>query len=350
EGDIQNWNAGAEHIKGYRADEVIGKNFRIFYTPESIESKLPEKLLEEARQTGKATHEGWRLRKDESRFWTSVVITALHDKNQQVIGFSKVTRDLTEKKMAEDKLREYTHELELQNKELEQFAYVASHDLQEPLRKIMTFSEMVQKQPHSDDTVKRYVDKISSSAQRMNDLIKSVLNYSRLLRNEDQMTSADLNLILKNTLSDFELLIEEKHARIEAEPLPVVTGIALQINQVFTNVISNALKFTTDNPQLHIATRMVSDDQVVNRPKILAEGSYHEITFTDNGIGFEEQYEKQIFGMFQRLHARHEFSGTGIGLALCKKIMENHGGYITAKSEHGKGSTFYVYFPIKDPA
>jgi len=144
EGIIENWNAGAESIKGYTAGEAVGKKFSMFYTEEDRKNNLPDKLLNQARTTGKAVQEGWRVRKDGTRFWGTIVITALHNKEGTLIGFSKVTRDRTEQKMADDKLLEYTAELEKQNSELEQFAYVASHDLQEPLRKIQTFADMIQ--------------------------------------------------------------------------------------------------------------------------------------------------------------------------------------------------------------
>jgi len=154
-GNIQNWNVGAEKIKGYKSEEIIGKHFSIFYPKKDQENNLPRKLLQVAREKGKAVHEGWRIRKDGSYFWGTIVITALHGEDNNVIGFSKVTRDLTEKKMAEEQLLAYTHELEIQNRELEQFAYVASHDLQEPLRKIQTFTELIQMNYDDEEFVKR---------------------------------------------------------------------------------------------------------------------------------------------------------------------------------------------------
>src|SRR5450432_1322502 len=142
EGFIQNWNKGAEKIKGYKEEEIVGQNFRIFYLPHDREKQLPEKLIHEATINGKAIHEGWRLRKDGSQFWGSIVITALHEGNK-IIGFSKVTRDLTEIKVANDRILEYTRDLEFQNKELQQFSYAAAHDLKEPLRKIQFYNTSI---------------------------------------------------------------------------------------------------------------------------------------------------------------------------------------------------------------
>jgi PAS domain S-box-containing protein len=345
EGIVQNWNAGAEFIKGYKASEIVGKSFEMFYTPTDRQNNLPLTLLNQAKLTGKATQEGWRVRKDGSKFWGSIVITALHNNEGRIIGYSKVTRDLTERKEAEDKLKVYMRELESQNRELEQFAYIASHDLQEPLRKIQTFTEILQRHINSDDVATRYFDKISTSAKRMSELIKSVLNYSRLTKDQDQAIEIDLNTILENVVSDYELTIAEKNAIIHYNSLPVVKGSALQMNQLFSNLISNALKFSSANPVIKISANIVSDKNVVQRPENLRPGKYWEIVMEDNGIGFEQQYAVQIFSMFQRLHGKQTYSGTGIGLALCKKIAELHNGHIAAVSEPGKGSKFFLYIP-----
>ncbi len=344
-GNIINWNAGATRIKGYSAEEIIGQNFRIFYLPEDREIKLPEKLVEVAIENGKAVHEGWRVRKDGSRFWGSIVITALHSDNGSVIGFSKVTRDLTERKQSEDRINAYLLELESQNRELEQFAYIASHDLQEPLRKIQTFADILERSKQNDGQTKKYIEKIIASANRMSELIRSVLNYSRLDSPEGkQLEEVGLGTILDSVLEDFELAIQEKNATITSEPLPSIKAVPLQINQLFTNLIGNALKYSDKQPLIKISTRVVDEIPagVTSHPQ---KNKYLELVFSDNGIGFEPRYEKQIFTLFQRLHAKHEYSGTGIGLALCKRIMHNHNGFITAEGEPGKGATFKLYFP-----
>ncbi len=343
EGIIQNWNAGAENIKGYKSSEVIGEKFEIFYTDEDRKNNLPNRLLNEAKEKGKAIHEGWRVRKNGAKFWGTIVITALHNK---VIGFSKVTRDLTQQKESEEKLAAYTSELEIQNSELEQFAYVASHDLQEPLRKIQTFTELIQDNFNDKDFVKTYFDKLDASAARMAELVKSLLNYSRLTKEKEHKTSVNLNEILKETKEDFELLISEKKATIESNNLPVVTGNHIQLGQLFSNLISNSLKFSTPNPVIKIIASIVHKSQITDAPKSLKNSEYLQIIFEDNGIGFDAQYSKLIFSLFQRLHGKQTYAGTGIGLALCKKIVENHDGFITAYGELGKGATFIVYLPL----
>ena len=345
-GNIQNWNTGAEKIKGYKAEEIIGKNFRIFYLLQDRDNKLPEKLLERVIREGKSAYEGWRVRKDGSTFWGSIVVTALHDDNGEVIGLSKVTRDLTEKKKAEDKMREYLAELENRNSELEQFAYIASHDLQEPMRKIQTFTEVIERNLDDEVIVKRYFEKINTSARRMVELITSVLNYSRLSKERDLREDADLNEVLAGIESEFELPISEKNAKIVYNGLPVLKAHPLQMHQLFSNLISNALKFSSGSPVITISSQKIAKEGMKSSPVVLTADQYLEIVVKDNGIGFEQEYENLIFSMFQRLHPRQEYAGTGIGLAICKKIMENHKGFMRAEGEPRKGSSFYLYFPL----
>jgi PAS domain S-box-containing protein len=481
-GIIQNWNKGAEKIKGYKAEEIIGKSFQVFYLKEDQQRQLPQQLMREARQNGKAIHEGWRVRKDGSTFWGSIVVTALHDENNQLMGFTKVTRDLTERMLADEKLKKHADELaqknkELQqqkefietvidssvdviavlnkdlkyiminkrseelygqdilgkhilecfpviketsmyenilralkgemvhdpnhkseilkkyfenfyipiknargevdeillighdisdiieanqkleraieelkknNQELEQFAYVSSHDLQEPLRKIQTFSDLITKnleQPSFD--IKRYLGKIHASANRMSVLINDLLNFSRLSKTEDYFASVDLNDILENVKNDFEALIDQKKAVIQSGPLPVIRGIPIQLNQLFFNLVSNALKFCEKDPVILISSKEIDGSQVHNSfPHLDATQQYAHISFKDNGIGFDHMYATQIFTIFQQLNDRQQYHGTGIGLAICKKIAENHRGVITATGELNKGATFDMYLPI----
>lgn len=343
EGYVLNWNKGAERIKGYHESEIIGRHFRIFYQPEDRESRLPETLLREATETGRAMHEGWRVRKDNTAFWASIVITALHDAENNIIGFTKVTRDLTERKMAEERLQQYNRELEAQNRELEQFAYIASHDLQEPLRKIQTFTEILENNITDEVTARKYLEKITSSAQRMSQLVRSILEYSRLSVSEIVLERVDLNTVLDNVKNDLELPISERGVQVIAEKLPAVKGIPIQLHQLFLNLLGNAIKFSDKDPAIRITARNLPAKENSRHPGLRPGMKYTEIIVEDNGIGFEQKYASRIFTIFQRLHGQKAYPGTGIGLALCKKIVDNHNGHIHVESEPGKGSRFFIY-------
>lgn len=345
DGTILNWNKGAEKIKGYSEEEIIGMNFRKFYLPEDKLNGLPERLISDAARLGKAMHEGYRVRKDGSVFWGVISITAVHDENGNVIGFSKVTRDLTELKQAQDQLHRYTAELEFRNQELEQFAYIASHDLQEPLRKIRMFTGLLAVNLDKPDQVARYYDKIDSAAARMSELIQSVLNYSRLNRDSSAFQQIELNTILDQVLQDLEVIIAEKQAKITKGNLPKIKGLPMQLTQLLANLIGNALKFSVSVPDINVSCKKAEAAEVEAVSGLDPEKRYHCLKVTDNGIGFEQQYAAQIFTIFQRLNSKSDFQGTGIGLALCKKIAENHGGGIAAYSEPGKGAEFRVFLP-----
>jgi PAS domain S-box-containing protein len=346
EGFILNWNKGAERIKGYHESEIIGKHFRIFYLPDDRENRLPETLLREATETGRAMHEGWRIRKDSTIFWGSIVITALHDAENNIIGFTKVTRDLTERKMAEEQLQQYNRELEAQNKELEQFAYIASHDLQEPLRKIQTFTEILEKNITDEPTARKYLERITSSAHRMSQLVRAVLDYSRLSVSEIVLEPVDLDSVLDNVKNDLELPISERGAEIVSQKLPVVKGIPIQLHQLFLNLLSNAIKFSDRAPKIRISSRSLPSRENSQYAGLQPGMEYAEIIVEDQGIGFEQKYASRIFTIFQRLHGQKAYPGTGIGLALCKKIVDNHYGHIHVESEPGKGSRFFIYLLV----
>ncbi len=346
-GNILNWNKGAENIKGYKVDEILGKNFRVFYTNEDRDAKLPESLLKQASDKGKASHEGWRIKKDGTRFWGSIVITALHSEDGDLMGFSKVTRDLTERKIAEDKQKQNAEQLEAQNKELEQFAYVASHDLQEPLRKIRTFNAMIIELEGEKLTekAKDYFQRSISAADRMNQLIEDLLTYSRATRDAHNAEPVDLNEVaikIGNSYKD-----SEKKITINVDHLPTLVGMRFQFEQLFDNMVNNGVKYQREGnePSIRIRYRTVLGDEIHGKG-LGPSSKFHEICFIDNGIGFDQSYAEKIFEMFQRLHGRSEYSGSGIGLAIVKKIVQNYNGFITAESEPGKGSTFHVYFPM----
>jgi PAS domain S-box-containing protein len=355
EGTVENWNLGAEKIKGYKADEIIGKNFSNFYTESDRKSNLPQKLLNIAIEKGKATQEGWRVRKDGSLFWASVVITAVHNKKGEVIGFSKVTHDLTEKKKADDKLKlnaleleQKNAELEKMNQELQSFAYISSHDLQEPLRKIQTFATLILEKEFENlsDNGKDKFQRMQNAAQRMQTLINDLLSYSRTNIQERIYEKTDLSKIIEEVKDDLKEEIEQKNATIENCENCEANIIPFQFRQLLYNLVSNSLKFS--NPEVPIVIKIQSEivkGSLLNNKKLEQNTHYCHIKISDNGIGFEQQYSSKIFEVFQRLHGKLEYNGTGIGLAIVKKIVDNHNGLITATGEKNKGATFDIYFP-----
>ncbi|WP_164851339.1 ATP-binding protein [Larkinella soli] len=270
----------------------------------------------------------------------------LRREGDAVLQVLAIGHDHTEIIEATENLKQVNRELLRTNHELEQFAYIASHDLQEPLRKIQTFSELLTETLDGEEISQKYLEKIRSSAQRMSILIRDVLNYSRLSRADEQFEVTDPNRVLAAILADFELLIDEKQARIEAEPLPPLRAVPLQINQLFSNLISNSLKFSEGNTRISITGRNLGPEEVAQNARLNPDLRYAEIRFSDNGIGFDQQYAEQIFTIFHRLNGRNAYSGTGIGLALCRKIAENHQGAISAVSELGRGATFILHLPL----
>ena len=358
EGIVENWNIGAEKIKGYKAEQIIGKSFSTFYTEEDRKNNLPQKLLQIAREKGKALQEGWRVRKDGTLFWASVVITAVHNKQNEVIGFSKVTHDLTEKKKADDKLKlnaleleQKNIELEQMNKELQSFAYISSHDLQEPLRKIQTFAtQIIEKESDNlSDVGKDKFQRMQNAAKRMQTLINDLLSYSRTNVQERIFEKTDLSKIIDEVKEDLKEELEQKGGVIEKNKTCVVDVIPFQFRQLLYNLVSNSLKFS--KPEIPAVIKIDSEiikGSVLNNNKITENSNYCHISISDNGIGFDQQYSAKIFEVFQRLHGKLEYTGTGIGLAIVKKIVDNHNGFITASGEQNKGATFDIYIPVNE--
>jgi signal transduction histidine kinase len=248
--------------------------------------------------------------------------------------------------LLEARVRERTSELDAantslraSNRELEQFASVASHDLQEPLRKIEAFGDRLKMNRDAlNDQSRDYLDRILSSASRMRTLINDLLSFSRIATRAQPFKPVDLAAVAREVSSDLEGRVQEVDGRIELGTLPAIEADPLQMRQLLQNLIANALKFRQKDipPVVRVAAELVADDPERIR-----------LTVADNGIGFEEQYLDRIFEVFQRLHGRNEFEGTGIGLAICRKIVERHGGTITARSKLGEGSTFIVTLPIR---
>ncbi|WP_423736071.1 PAS domain-containing sensor histidine kinase [Chitinophaga caseinilytica] len=232
------------------------------------------------------------------------------------------------------------------NRDLEEFAYIASHDLQEPLRKIQTFIDMIRENPGDRQAFDKYFVKISDSARRMSTLIRDVLNYSRLSNAEGTPAETDLNEVLGDVLSDFESAITEKKATIITGSLPVIIGEAAQLRQLFANLLGNALKFSTELPEIRIHSQPIAPTEAAIRFNLPDNRPYVQISVEDNGIGIEEQYVDKIFAIFKRLHNRQQYPGTGIGLAICKKIVENHHGHIFARRRPEGGTAMEVVLPL----
>ncbi|UPT70861.1 MAG: PAS domain-containing protein [Flavobacterium sp. JAD_PAG50586_2] len=358
EGIVENWNKGAEKIKGYKAEEIIGKSFENFYTPEDQANNLPQYLLSQSAKYGRFGQEGFRVRKNGTLFWANVVITAIHNEENEIIGFSKVTHDLTVKKDADDKLKlnaaeleQKNKELEKMNKELQSFAYISSHDLQEPLRKIQTFSNMIidKEFENLSENGKDKFKRMQNAAQRMQTLINDLLAYSRTNSQEVQLTKTNLNDIIDDVKEDLKEEIQLKSAIIEAEKIHCdVEVIPFQFHQLIYNLVSNSLKFSRADviPKIIIKCEINKGSKMKNN-QLDTQREYCHITFSDNGIGFDQQYSEKIFEVFQRLHGKETYQGTGIGLAIVKKIIDNHKGVVNAKGGLGKGATFDIYIPLE---
>ncbi len=264
--------------------------------------------------------------------------------------FAGSLRDVTSQRKIEEDLKNKVVELFQSNKELEEFAYVASHDMQEPLRKITTFGSRLSEKYGDilEGDGKMYLSRITAAAENMRQLINDLLEFSRISKTDHSFEVLDLNLILKSVTADLELIIEETKTQITAYPLPVIMAIPSQMKQLFSNIISNAIKFHQDGvaPQIVIQSEILKDS-TLKQYGFLQNETYFQVSISDNGIGFEEEYASRIFNVFQRLHGKSEYPGSGIGLAICKKILDHHEGTIFAKGVPGEGATFTFIIPSK---
>ena len=456
QGQILSWNAGAERIKGYKAEEIIGRNFSCFFPQQDIDRGRPEEVLRLTAARGRHEEQGMRVRKNGSRFLASVSFTALRDRNGNLRGFSEFSHDLsesqeseakyrglleaapdamvvvdqggkivllnlqaerqfgysrdelvgqrvtniipegfaerlvadgtrsaaealaqqigtgieltgrrkdgsdfpieimlsplenaegtlvtaairniTERKQSEVRLVNTMGELKSSNDELQQFAYVASHDLQEPLRMVASYTQLLSQRYKGrlDSDADEFIAYAVDGSNRMQALIRDLLTYSRAGTNGKDLQQISSSSALEEALTNLRATIEESGAVVTQDSLPAVTVDETQLTQVFQNLVGNAVKYrTAETPRVHVSA---------------ASNSSHEWIFSvkDNGLGIDPQHFQRIFVIFQRLHGREEFKGTGIGLSICKKIVERLGGKIWVESQPEKGSTFYFTLP-----
>jgi signal transduction histidine kinase len=290
------------------------------------------------------------------------VFVELYSKNQQLMSQEKkllAANDFLQKEIEEritseqkvnllnEQLKTNNESLRQMNEELDQFAYMASHDLQEPLRKIQVFSDKILRKNNFDTDSEKYFSKIINSSKRMQNLINNLLDFSRHTVSSNDFKKTPLKELVKNALTELEVEIEKSNAQINYGELPVVSAVPGLMQQLFYNLFSNAIKFRKPNENLviDVKSEKMNPKDLSNFIKYTNNRNFYKITVQDNGIGFDDKYAEDIFRVFKRLHSYHEFEGTGVGLSICKKIVEKHNGFIKAESRLDKGSTFIIGLP-----
>ena len=352
--DLIWWNEGFRAMFGYK-EEDIEPDITSWYSrvhPDDRDQVVSSvhRLIEDG---GKQWSGEYRFRKSDGSYATVFDRGyVLHDKSGKAVRMLGSMLDITERKQAEvlleRRVKERTYELELRSRELEQFTYVSHHDLQEPLRKIIMFSDMVKGEGREklSEASQNRLEKVTQAATRMSAALRDVLNYASLSKQE-QYAEVDLDEVLAAVQADLELVIHEKGAHVQADELPTVKAVAGQMHQLFYNLLNNALKFSKagEPPQIRVTCCPAGVDTLGRYAELDPARTYYEIAVSDNGIGFKPESAERIFDMFQRLHSKDAYAGTGIGLALCKKVVVNHRGAIWAESQPGEGATFRVLLP-----
>lgn len=340
-------NPAAARLTGWEVRELVGRTEQQIFGSNGA-TKDP------ASNGTKLKDQAFR-RKDGTMFLAELNKTPIIENNREM-GAVLVFKDITERRKSEEALAQKADELARSNAELEQFAFVASHDLQEPLRKIQAFGDRLKTKCEKVELGegRDYLERMQNAAARMQTLINDLLAFSRVIRSSQPFVPVDLGAVTKEVLNDLEVRIEKNKASVEVGELPTIDADPLQIRQLMQNLLSNALKFQPPDakPVVKISSCIIpappwNQPAAGENGKPAADYSTCELSVQDNGIGFEEKYLEKIFAVFQRLHGRTEYEGTGVGLAVCRRIVDRHGGNITAKSELGKGATFIVTLPVK---
>ena len=353
EGFVQTWNTGAEKIKGYRADEIIGRSYRVFYSQEDIDAGKPDREMREVRAHGRFEDEGWRVKKDGSKFWANVIMTALRNESGEITGYSKITRDLSERRLAEEalkvtninleeKVKKRTSDLERALTAKDQFISIASHELNTPLTTLKMQTQMRMKRLErgtehpTTETLGKYFSDDLRQINRLVHLVEDILEISRINTGKLILKKNPclLNDLLQDLSARFSSQLEQNNIRFDLIlPTRKIEGVwdAFRLEQVFSNIFSNAIKYGSGNP-ISVTLEQNGDNAVIR--------------FIDQGIGIEEKDYERIFGQFERAISASEISGMGVGLFISKQIVEAHNGRIYVRSVHGKGSTFTVELPL----
>lgn len=335
DGIITSWNPGAEKIYGYKAKEVLGKHITIIQ-PKGIPEDIP-KIMKKIRNGESVKHyETQRRRRNGEVFAVSVTVSPIRDNEGKIIGASAIGRDISSRKKFEEKLKTYAEELRESNKALERFAYVVAHDLQSPLVTIQGFADLLlQESAHKLNAEEQdSLQSMIKASKRMNKLIKDLLMLSRATHQNVTFRPVDLNKLLNNVKDDLKSNIEASHTILEIDPLPTIEADGSQLYSVFLNLISNGIKYN-DSPQPRI---IISSHR--------KDGSY-TFSVQDNGIGISREQMKSVFNPFERFSKKTPDKGSGLGLSICRKIIERHNGLIWVETELKKGSTFYFTLPEK---
>ncbi len=335
-GNITHANDKFCEISKYSREELIGKNHRIInsgYHPKEFFADLWKTISSGKIWEGEIKNKA----KDGTYYWVYTTIVPFLDDQGKPFEYVSIRYEITQRKEGEEQLKSYAQKLEVSNRELQDFASVAAHDLQEPLRKIQAYADRlsVKYKEAVGEEGRDFLDRMLKSASRMQRLIDDLLTYSRVTSKAQPFLPTNLNEVIKDVLADLEVRIEKTKAKINIEELPDVDADSPQMRQLFQNLLANALKFHKEG------------DTPVVTVKASTRGNLATIEISDNGIGFDEKYLDRIFTIFQRLHGRNEYEGTGVGLSVCRKIAERHGGQITARSKVGHGATFIVTIPIR---
>lgn len=331
EGRITTWNRGVERTLGYTEPEWLGQHAGIIFTGEDRAAGVVEAEMRTAAEQGRCADVRWHLRKNGTRVYMTGILKALRDQEGTLIGYSKACLDDTARKQLEDALT-------ASNADLQQFAFIASHDLQEPIKTVSSFAELLSRRYRGqlDAEADKILDFILEAGRRMSTLVRDLLAYSQLAQEENRAASVYLDDDLETAMSLLRANIERTGAVITHDPLPNIELHRSQMVRLFQNLLGNALKFRRPNqpPRIHVSAERQGKDWIIR--------------VADNGIGFPPEQAEAIFAPFKRLHSTREYPGSGIGLAACKRIVENYGGRIGADSKVGEGSTFWFTIPVSE--